>query len=82
MNSLITPGNPNAAHGLLRQQLPQRAIDRPGDNPSIHPSEPNYIWQEGGSNFGVVGNDDDPYANNGKPPELNNNVNLIAATRE
>jgi hypothetical protein len=24
-----------------------------GNNPSIHPSEPNYIWAEGGSNFGA-----------------------------
>ncbi len=31
-----------------------------GNNPSIHPSEPNYIWQEGGSNFGVT-SDADPY---------------------
>jgi hypothetical protein len=26
----------------------------------IHPSEPNYIWAEAGTNFGVL-NDDDPY---------------------
>lgn len=31
-----------------------------GNNPHIHPSEPNYIWAEGGSNFGVA-NDNDPY---------------------
>lgn len=31
-----------------------------GNNPHIHPSEPNYIWSEGGSNFGVL-NDNDPY---------------------
>jgi hypothetical protein len=32
------------------------------DNPSaVHPSEPNYIWLEGGSNFGFT-NDDDPSA--------------------
>jgi hypothetical protein len=28
---------------------------------SIHPSEPNYIWQEAGSNLGIF-NDNDPYA--------------------
>lgn len=28
--------------------------------PGIHPSEPNYIWAEAGTNFGV-NNDDDPY---------------------
>jgi phosphatidylinositol-3-phosphatase len=28
--------------------------------PGVHPSEPNYIWAEAGTNFGVT-NDDDPY---------------------
>ena len=28
--------------------------------PGNHPSEPNYIWAEAGTNFGVF-NDDDPY---------------------
>jgi len=31
-----------------------------GSNPHIHPSEPNYIWAEAGTNFGVT-NDADPY---------------------
>jgi len=31
-----------------------------GNNPSIHPSEPNYIWAEAGTNFGVL-NDNDPF---------------------
>ena len=31
-----------------------------GSNPSIHPSEPNYIWAEAGTNFGVL-NDNDPF---------------------
>ena len=74
LNSLITPGNPNAAQTSYASNYYNVA-------PGIHPSEPNYIWQEGGSNFGVLGNDDDPYANNGNPnPNLNNNVKLIAAT--
>jgi hypothetical protein len=74
LNSLMTPGNANAAQTSY-------AINYNNVAPGIHPSEPNYVWQEGGSNFGVVGNDDDPYANNGNPnPNLNNNVKLIAAT--
>src|ERR1041385_1250091 len=32
-----------------------------GANPHIHPSEPNYIWAEAGTNFGVF-NDNDPFA--------------------
>src|SRR5258708_3141807 len=31
-----------------------------GNNLHIHPSEPNYIWAEAGTNFGVL-NDNDPY---------------------
>ena len=31
-----------------------------GSNPHIHPSEPNYLWAEAGTNFGVF-NDSDPF---------------------
>ena len=41
-----------------------------GANPHIHPSEPNYIWQEAGDNFGVL-NDNDPYSGG-----TNQNTNL------
>jgi len=34
-----------------------------GNNTHIHPSEPNYIWAEAGTNFGIA-NDNDPYPNN------------------
>src|SRR5262249_5526497 len=35
-----------------------------GSNPHIHPSEPNYIWSEAGTNFGVL-NDNEPYGPGG-----------------
>jgi hypothetical protein len=35
-----------------------------GNNPHIHPSEPNYLWAEAGTNFGVL-NDNEPYGVNG-----------------
>jgi hypothetical protein len=35
-----------------------------GNGPHVHPSEPNYLWAEAGSNF-LVNNDADPYAPNG-----------------
>jgi hypothetical protein len=57
LNSLITPGNPNAAQTSYAPNYYNVA-------PGIHPSEPNYIWQEGGSNFGVS-NDNDPSVANG-----------------
>src|ERR1700758_4838778 len=31
-----------------------------GNNPHIHPSEPNYLWSEAGTNFGVF-DDNDPF---------------------
>jgi hypothetical protein len=71
LNSLMTPGNPNAKQTSFASNYLNAGA-------GIHPSEPNYIWQEGGSNFGVVGNDLDPYAPNGLPS--GNNVNLIAQT--
>ena len=42
-----------------------------GNNPSIHPSEPNYLWSEAGTNFGVL-NDNDPYQ---VPGGTNQNTN-------
>jgi hypothetical protein len=35
-----------------------------GNNPHIHPSEPNYLWAEAGTNFGVL-NDNDPFFTGG-----------------
>jgi phosphatidylinositol-3-phosphatase len=32
-----------------------------GNNPHIHPSEPNYLWAEAGANFGIL-NDNDPFS--------------------
>lgn len=40
-----------------------------GSNPHIHPSEPNYLWAEAGTNFGIA-DDDDPYKDN--PPNAQN----------
>jgi phosphatidylinositol-3-phosphatase len=40
-----------------------------GNNPSIHPSEPNYLWAEAGTNFGIF-NDADPYPNNNQNTSL------------
>jgi len=34
-----------------------------GNNAHIHPSEPNYIWAEAGTNFGIA-NDADPFPSN------------------
>jgi hypothetical protein len=47
-----------------------------GNNPDIHPSEPNYLWQEAGTNFGVL-NDNDPFIS---PGGTNQNTNLHLVT--
>ena len=40
-----------------------------GNNAHIHPSEPNYIWAEAGTNFGIA-NDSDPFPNNNQNTSL------------
>lgn len=67
INGLVTPGNPNAAQASYASNYQNAA-------PGVHPSEPNYIWAEGGSNFGVT-NDNDPYTggtNQTTPNSLSN----------
>jgi hypothetical protein len=43
-----------------------------GNNPHIHPSEPNYFWAEAGTNYNIF-NDDDPFAQDGGATENFNN---------
>ncbi len=62
INSLITPGNPNAAqvsyctayHHVLSVYNGTTSAN------SVHPSEPNYVWMESGSNLSKL-DDNDPY---------------------
>jgi hypothetical protein len=57
INSLVTPGNPNAAQVSFANNYQNVGA-------GIHPSEPNYIWAEAGSNLGVL-NDNTPYQSPG-----------------
>lgn len=45
LNSLVTAGNANAKHTSYASNY--------HNVPGLHPSAPNYIWAEAGSNFGV-----------------------------
>ncbi len=54
LNSLITPGDPNAAMTSYASNY----INVPG----VHPSEPNYVWAEAGVHGPL--NDNTPYPNN------------------
>src|SRR5215472_2799354 len=50
-----------------------------GNNPHIHPSEPNYVCSEAGYNFRIA-NDADPFSPNGstnQPNELDNQLHLV-----
>jgi len=55
LNSLITPGNPNAAQTSYASNYYNVA-------PGIHPSEPNYVWQEAGLTGPL--NDANPFPDN------------------
>src|SRR5258708_4407245 len=53
------PAAPYINHKLLPMASYARAYYNP---PGVHPSEPNYLWLEAGTNFGVT--DDGPAASN------------------
>ena len=72
LNSLMTPGNPNAAQTSYAINYYNVQYNLP--SVSIHPSEPNYVWQEAGLTGPL--NDDDPYANT--PNNIVNAPNLSA----
>jgi hypothetical protein len=60
LNSLVTPGNPNSAQVAYASCYHNDLATPTGANPSIHPSEPNYVWMECGSNMSKA-DDNDPY---------------------
>ena len=51
-----------------------------GNNPHIHPSEPNYLWAEAGTNFEIF-NDSDPFSQQASTNALNNQDNQLHLTR-
>ena len=61
INSLV-----NGRSGISKQVAFANAYINSGVG--VHPSEPNYIWAEAGTNFGVL-NDDDPYKPNCAAPD-------------
>ncbi len=60
INSLVDPNSSWSADVSYTNKCFNVLANSTGVLPSIHPSEPNYIWNEGGSNHGVT-NDADPY---------------------
>lgn len=60
LNSLCDPASPNSLQASCASAYHNVLATPSGDNPHIHPSEPNYIWAEAGSNLGVQ-SDDEPF---------------------
>jgi hypothetical protein len=59
INSLVTPGNPNAQYVSFAVRY-LNVVDQEGR--AVHPSEPNYVWAEAGLHKHL--NDNDPYPDN------------------
>lgn len=68
INSLVTPGNPNAAQVSYASHYNNVVYN----GATVHPSEPNYVWAEAGLPGPL--NDKDPY-----PSNIVNAPNLSAA---
>ena len=51
-----------------------------GNNPHIHPSEPNYLWAEAATNFGVQ-TDNDPFTPTGPLAQIQNQDNQLHLAR-
>lgn len=86
INSLVTPGNPNAAmtsYASNYTNVPIQPAGSPSGAGPVHPSEPNYVWAEAG----VAGarNDADPFGagihnNTAQIPVANATNNVVNAS--
>jgi len=75
VNSLVTPGNPNAAQVSYATHYYNVGV-------GVHGSEPNYVWAEAGTDFGVH-TDNDPSAGSGNiftVPHLTAQLNTAGIT--
>ncbi len=64
LNQLVNGGSPISKQVAYTVAYHNVMATPKGDGPDIHPSEPNYIWSEAGTNFGVK-NDNQPFGNGG-----------------
>ena len=75
LNSLVTPSNPNSAQVAYASCYHNVLATPSGVNSSIHPSEPNYVWMENGSNESKA-DDNDPYGSGASVQQI---FNFMAA---
>jgi hypothetical protein len=64
INSLINPLDAHSAMVSYATNYHNVLSTPSGNNPSIHPSEPNYVWQESGTFGPLSSTDGDPYPSN------------------
>jgi hypothetical protein len=64
LNSLVDGSSPISDQVAFAAAYHNVLATASGNNPRIHPSEPNYVWAEAGTNFGIA-DDADPFAANG-----------------
>ena len=76
INSLTNPASPNNAQVSFTTAYHNVLATPSGSNPSIHPSEPNYIWMEAGSNLGVF-NDNQPFGPGGTNQNTTNHFSSL-----
>src|SRR5215510_11883355 len=81
INSLVNGTNVASKQVAFAANYHNVLATASGNNPHIHPSEPNYIWAEAGFNFNIF-NDADPFVPNGGPTvnqvnNLDNQLHLV-----
>jgi len=80
INSLVNGTNVASKQVAFATNYRNVLATASGNNPHIHPSEPNYIWAEAGTNF-TVSNDDDPFVPNGSTNQVNSQDNQLHLVR-
>lgn len=80
VNSLVNGTSPISKQVAYATNYHNVLATASGNNPHIHPSEPNYIWAEAGTNFGVF-NDADPFTPQSGTGAIQNQDNQLHLTR-
>jgi hypothetical protein len=80
INSLVNGTNVASKQVAFATNYRNVLATASGNNPHIHPSEPNYIWAEAGTNF-TVNNDADPFVPTGPTNQVQNQDNQLHLVR-
>lgn len=80
INSLVNGTNVASKQVAFATNYHNALATAGGNNPHIHPSEPNYIWAEAGTNF-TVNNDADPFVPTGPTNQVQSQDNQLHLVR-